>query len=176
MGRKILKVAAWILGAIVVLVVGITAYGAMLPDEHNFMRSTQLAQAPETVFQTLSDFAEHPSWLPDVTRMERQPDADGKETWRVTSRQSPPMRMTVERSAPPRLLVLRFVDEKNVADIRWEFTVGAVPGGCLVNLRERGRISGAFFRGVNKLFGQTMYADKLLTELARKFGQEAVIQ
>jgi uncharacterized protein YndB with AHSA1/START domain len=176
MGRKLLKIAAWIVAGIAALALLVAAYGAMLPAEHNFMRSVQLAQSPETVYQTIADYAGYPSWRPGVTQVERQPNYEGKETWRVASQQGPPMRMTVEQAIPPRLLVLRYVDEKEVADITWEFTASPIPGGCLVNVRERGRISGAFFRGMNKLFGSGKYADEILTNLARKFGQKAVIQ
>jgi uncharacterized protein YndB with AHSA1/START domain len=176
MGKKILKTAAWIVAGIAALIILIIIYGAMLPAEHNFMRSVQLAQPPDTVYQTILDFGAHTAWRPDVAKFERVADSGGKETWRVTDQHGVTMRMAVEDAIPTRRIVLHFVDEKGVADVTWEFSVGAIPGGSLVSVRERGRIKGAFFRGMNKLFGGARYAEDLLRNLARKFGQEAVIQ
>jgi uncharacterized protein YndB with AHSA1/START domain len=176
MSRTFLKIAAWLGALLAAFIVLVIFYGAMLPEEHAFLRAVQLAQPPEPVYQTIADLAGHAGWRPDVRGFQPLGVQNGKETWRYTDGQGVLMRVTIEEAHPPKRLLLHYVDEGGIADVRWDLTVGAIPGGCLVSVHERGRISGSFFRGMNKLFGNTKYADSLLRNLARKFGQQAVIQ
>jgi uncharacterized protein YndB with AHSA1/START domain len=174
MGKKILKIALGLVGLIVLFAVGVMIYGATQPEEHKFTRSMQIAQPPEKIFETLADFAAHPSWTPNLRSIEQLADRDGKAVWRCVQ-DDLTMIMTVQESAPPKKLALHFLDEKQIADITWEISLGAITGGSLVSLKERGKIHGAFFRGMNRLFGGTQYADRFLYNLARKFGENAVI-
>jgi hypothetical protein len=173
-GKTLLKIFAGLVGLLVLFAVGVTLYGSTQPEEHVFTRSMQLAQPTEKIFETISDFAAQPSWQPYVHSIEKLADREGKPAWRIVQ-EGVAMVMTVEESAPPKKLHLHFVDEKQVADIHWEFSLGAITGGSLVLLKERGRINGSFFRGMNRLFGNTKYADQFLQHLAKKYGQNAVI-
>ena len=175
MGKKVLKIAAWGLAALVALVLCILAYGAMLPPEHTFTRSVQLAQPPDAVYQVLADFSKHASWRPDVGRFEPSGQKDGKDTWLYVDAQGIAMRMTVETDVPPRHLVLHYVDDEGIADLTWDIGVGKIEGGSIVLVKEHGKIPGALFRAMNKLLCGTRYVDGLLLNLAKKFGQEAVI-
>jgi uncharacterized protein YndB with AHSA1/START domain len=174
MGTKILKMALGLVGLVVLCTVGVMIYGATQPEEHKFTRSMQIAQPPEKLFETLVDFAAHPSWTPNLRSIEKLADREGKAVWRCVQ-DDVTMIMTVQESAPPKTLVLHFLDEKQIADITWEISLGTITGGSLVSLKERGRIHGAFFRGMNRLFGGTQYADRFLYNLAKKFGENAVI-
>jgi uncharacterized protein YndB with AHSA1/START domain len=147
----------------------------MLSNEHTFTRSMHIAQPPEKIFETLVDFAAHPSWTPNLRSIEKLADRDGKAVWRCVQ-DDVTMVMTVEESDSPKKLVLHFLDEKDIADITWAISLGPTTGGSLVSLRERGKINGSFFRGMNRLFGNTLYADQFLKSLAKQFGENAVIQ
>jgi uncharacterized protein YndB with AHSA1/START domain len=164
-----------VLGALLLFAAGVTLYGSRLPTEGSFVRSMQLSQPPEAVYAVLADFAGHPAWRPDVKRFERA-DASNDKAWRITDQHGISKNVMVETLEPPRRIVLRIVDEQSPASVTWEFTVGGIPGGSLVALRERSTLPSAFFRGVSKLFFGTKFADDCLLHLARKFGQEAVIQ
>jgi uncharacterized protein YndB with AHSA1/START domain len=176
MGRRILKIVGVAAGAFALALLALLGYGAMLPEEHTFVRAMQLAQPPEVVFAALADFRGHPAWRPDVARLERLPDRDGKPAWRITDRHNVSMLMVVEEARAPQKLALRFSDESGPAEVQWEFIVGPIPGGSLVTLREKSRMKNSFYRAVNRLFFGTKFADDFLRHLARKFGQEAVIQ
>jgi uncharacterized protein YndB with AHSA1/START domain len=175
MGKKILKILLALVGLVVLFAVGVTIYGATQPEEHRFTRAMQLAQPPEKVFEVLTDYTAHPSWRPNVAQTEKLAERDGKPAWRFVQN-GVGMTMTVEQAHAPGHLELHFVDEKGVADVTWEFLIGPITGGSQVSVKETGRIHGAFFRGMNRVFGGTMYADQCLQDLAKKFGQEAVIQ
>lgn len=176
MGKKVLKIAASVGGVVVLLALGVTGYGMTLPAEHSFTRSIQLTQPPEKVYQLITNFAAQPTWRPDVGKLERLPDREGKETWRITDTHDISMTMSVAESAPPTRVLLHFTDDSGPANIKWEFIVSPISGGSLVTLRERGTMNNAFFRGLSKILFGTKFADDFLKHLAAKYGQEAVIQ
>jgi hypothetical protein len=173
--KRLLKIALALAGVIVAAAAGIVLYGASLPVESSFLRAMQLAQPPEAAYSALADLERHPAWRPDVRSFTRQGEKDGKEVWRVTDQHGNAMDATVELNEAPKRLLLRFEEQGGLFSVSWEFVVGPIPGGSMVTLRERARIANPFYRGVNRLLFGTKFADDCLANLAKKFGQEAVI-
>lgn len=66
------------------LIVLITLVGLLFSKAHVVGRCVALKQTPETIWQTISDFANVPTWWGMVTKVQRQPDVDGQEVWRET--------------------------------------------------------------------------------------------
>lgn len=170
----------WIVGGLVGLIAlfMLVAYlvGVRQPMAHDVTRRLRLRQRPQEVWEVLADHAGEPAWYHRVSRVERLPDRDGHETWRLHFKGAgnPPCVLETLEKAPPTRLVRSIVDEKKVFFGRWDFDVAPTDGGSIVTLTEHGEIPSPLFRGMFRLFANpARYVEMYLKSLAAKFGETA---
>lgn len=146
----------WLLLAlilVVILVVVVVAIGAMLPVRHAASRSAEFATTPETVWRLITDIERFPSWRSDVKAIERLPDRAGKMVW-IEDTTSGRITLAVDRSEPPRLLVLRIADPDLPFGGTWRYEVTPVSDGTRLTITENGEIYNPLFRFVARfIFG-----------------------
>ena len=131
--------------ALAAMVAIVVATGALLPERHTSSRTAKFAVAPELVWNAITDVESFPSWRADVTRVERVQHASGRTAW-VEEGRNGRMTLAVERSEPPRLLVLRIADKDLPFGGTWTYAVEAVDGGSRLTITENGEIYNPVFR------------------------------
>jgi len=167
--RKFLISLGTIVFTVVALVLGV---GWWLPVAHNAARTVVLAAPPATVFDIVSDFARHPEWRSDLTRVEtdgepgmgqlvREIGADGELPYRVTALQR------------PTLLVTRIESASLPFGGAWTYYfVEAPSGGTRLTIAEDGEIYNPVFRFMARfVFGYEATIDRYLSDLATRVGQ-----
>jgi hypothetical protein len=170
---KALLVVLVALVAIIVIMVGI---GAMLPKSHVVSRTITLHQSPDAVFATISNFKDVPTWRPEVQGVEALPPDGNLDRFREKSSDGVVTYEVVEAKAPSRL-VTRIADPSLPFGGRWIYEIAPVPGGCRVDITERGEVYNPVFRFVSRfVLGQTRTLDKYLRDLGRHFGENPAVE
>ena len=169
-----LKALLVMLVALLVVILGIVGVGVMLPKAHVVARTITLHQTPEAVFAVMSDFKNAPTWRPDVQSVELLPPEGGAVRFREKSTNGVITYEVVESKAPGRL-VTRIADPGLPFGGKWIYEISSEPGGCRVDITERGEVYNPVFRFVSRfVLGQTRTLDNYLRNLARHFGENAV--
>jgi uncharacterized protein YndB with AHSA1/START domain len=158
-----------------VVVVGMMALiGLGLPQGHVAARRARFRQPPEGVWAAITDVDAFPSWRPDVKRIERLPERDGRPVWREVGRHGP---LTMEQleAQPPWRLVGRIADPALPFGGTWTYDIVAVEGGSLLTIRENGEVYNPLFRFLARfVFGHHGTLELYLKSLGRKFGETVV--
>ncbi len=166
----------WLLIAIGVLAgLGLTAtlIGSLLPVDHIATRSLKLRQAPQTVWQTITDYPGQTQWRADLQRVERLPDRNGHEVWLEEYGRGMKIPLETIEAAPPQRLVRLIADDELAFGGTWEYTIApAADGACQLTITERGKITNPLFRFLSRfVFGYTATIETYLKSLAGKFGE-----
>ncbi len=119
--------------------------GSRLPRAHVASREGMFPVAPEAVWSAITSVDEFPAWRPDVKRIERLPDRDGRPAW-IEHTRSGKITLAADRLEAPRLLVLRIADPTLPFGGTWTYEVSAAPGGSRLTITERGEIYNPIFR------------------------------
>lgn len=169
-----LKIAAiavtLLLGSILLVVV----VGYVLPKQHVAARAIALRQKPADVFALISNFKDEPAWRAGLRQVELLPDRDGHTRFRESSKNGSII-MEVVGWNPPQRLVTRIDDKGLPFGGIWIFEVSPVVEGSRLNITERGEVYNPVFRFVSRfILGYTGTLDTYLTNVARKFGENAV--
>ena len=165
----------WVLIVVAVLVIVaavVWLIGSQLPQGHSASRQAQLPVPPETVWTTITDIQAFPSWRPDVKRVMTLPDVEGRRHW-IEDTRNGQLPLVVERSDPPRLLVLRIADPNLPFGGTWTYEIAATSGGSTLTITENGEVYNPVFRFMSRfVFGYegTMkgYLGNLEKKLAAK--------
>ena len=131
--------------AIVGLVAVVLVIGWALPMKHQASRQATLPAPPDIVWKTITGVDAFSSWRRDVTKIERLPDREGRPVW-VEEGSSGRMTLAVERSDPPRLLVLRIADLDLPFGGTWTYEISPASGGSQLTITEDGEIYNPLFR------------------------------
>jgi uncharacterized protein YndB with AHSA1/START domain len=159
------------------LIVLITLVGLLFSKAHVVGRCVALKQTPETIWQTISDFANVPTWWGMVTKVQRQPDVDGQEVWRETYTGNYGILLRTTEAIPPKRLVRTIADEKGPFRGRWEFDITLQEQGSKITITEHGEVPNPFFRFMARMFmDPAMYLELYLKALAKKFNETAVLE
>lgn len=170
--KKVLKVALVALAVLVVLALVVQVVGSSLPREHVASARAVYAAAPEVVYDRIADHESAPSWRPDVTRVERLPDQDGKPVWREESSFGP-MTMRVDAAERPTLYRTTIADDALPFGGSWTFELEPADGGTRLTITEDGFIEPAFFRFVARyLAGYNGTKMEYMRDLGRALGEE----
>jgi hypothetical protein len=165
-----------ILGGIVGLIVLVAIIGLLLPDKHIVSRQIVLKQNPQTIWDTITDIDNFPSWRKDVTKIERLPDQNGH---RVHREHCGGMQITLEQmeAIPPQRMVGRICDKSLPFGGGWTYELHGVEGGTRLTISETGIVRNPIFRFVSKfLMGHAATIDKYLKFLGEKFGEQVTPQ
>ena len=170
----------WILIVVAVLaglVLIVTLIGLALPEAHIASRAMILHQSPQSVWRTISDFAEQKKWRSDLERVERLPDKNGNEVWLEELRGMKIPFETIESDSNHRL-VRRIADDSLPFGGVWEYNLTpTTEGGCQLTIVERGKVRNPFFRFMSRfIFGHTATIESYLSALARSFGEKAAFK
>lgn len=166
----------WILiagGILVGVFVLIALYGLTIPKGHQITRSIALKQPAEVVWQTITDFANVPSWNASVAKMERLPDQNGHEVWRESYKNGYGLTLETTEAIVPTRLVRTIADVGGPFTGRWEFVLTPVEDGCRVSITEFGEVANPYFRVMAKWFMRPeAHMELYLMALAQKFGEK----
>lgn len=167
-----MKIALFVGGGIIAIVVLIIVIGVLLPRDHVAARTLRVNAPIDTVWRTMTDVAAFPSWRADVRRVELLPAVDGRASWREHSKDGP-IAMVVDSSAPPSKLVTRIADENLPFGGTWTYVLTPGATGTRVTITEHGSVYNPVFRFVSRfLLGHTGTIDAYLRALGHKFGSD----
>jgi Polyketide cyclase / dehydrase and lipid transport len=163
----------WVLIVIVALavIVAVVAFvGSRLPVAHVASQSATLAAPPDAIWKAITDIDAFPSWRKGVKSVERLPDRAGKTAWAEhTSNGRIPL--VVERSEPPRLLVLRIADPDLPFGGNWTYELTPAPGGTTLTITENGEVYNPIFRFMARfIFGYDGTMKEYLQSLEARRG------
>ncbi len=167
-----MKIALWILMAVVGAFVVIVLIGWLLPKDHVATRKARYRQPPEAIWAAITDVEAMPSWRDGLKGVKRLRDRNGLPAHiEVTGSGEIPME-TVEMS-PSRLLVNRIADPRLPFGGTWTFEIEPTAEGATLRITERGYVTNPLFRFLSRfVFGQTSTIESYLKSLAKKFGEE----
>lgn len=159
----------WVMyGGLAVALLGLSllAIGWTLPVGHRASRSVTVQAPPDTVFQTISEFARLAEWRSDVSRVEVEgAPGPGQRIREFGSNGEIPY--VVEEFDPPRRLRTRIGGTGMAFGGTWTFELAAAPGGgTTIGVTEDGEIYNAFFRVMARfVFGYESTIDAYLRNL-----------
>ena len=163
----------WLLIGIAVLagiVVLVAAIGALLPKAHVASRQARVNATPETVWKLITDVDGFPSWRGDVKRIERLADRGGRAVW-VEETSSGRITLAVDRTEPPRLLVLRIADPDLPFGGTWTYELQPEAQGTVLTITENGEVYNPIFRFMARfVFGHEATIAGYLDALRQKTG------
>ena len=110
-----------------------------------------------------------------MVKIEMLPPIDGKEATRQTFKGNMQMTIITSESTPPKHLVRSMGDIGGPFEGSWTYEITPTADGSQIVLTEQATMNNAFFRLMVKMFGPTKYMDEHLEDMAKKFGETAVI-
>jgi len=168
-----MKFALIVVGAVVLLVVGAVAIGALLPKRHLVTRTARFKANPEKLFALI---AGNQDWRPDVKNCEMITDG-GKEFQRETSKRGETILYELEESRPPLAIQRRIATENLPYGGSWSFELEPEDGETRVRITEDGEVYNPFFRFVSRfVIGQTATLDAYLAAMGKAVGENVKIE
>ena len=173
--KRLARFAAYGIGALALLIVGVLAVGAMIPEDHVASASAHYAQPAEVVWEAIVDYEAFPAWRSGVDRVEALTTADGATGW-IEHGPMGPMPMAIEEEASPRRLVLRIATDELPFGGTWTYELENEGGGSRLTITENGTVTNLLFRFMSRfVFGYTATMETYLVELGTKFGEQTSI-
>ena len=171
-----MKILFRILILLILLAVAAYLVGYSIPARQTHTRTITLKQTPEAVFALLTDLPNFPKWNRNMVKIEMLPPVDGKEATRQTFKGNMQMTIITSESTPPKHLVRSMGDIGGPFEGSWTYEISPTADGSQIVLTEQTTMNNAFFRLMAKLFGPTKYMDEHLEDMAKHFGETAVIR
>ena len=161
--------------AVVALCAVLWAIGWMLPITHTARCETRIAQPPERLFTTITDYAAHPTWRDDLERVEVVDGTPGREVIREHGAGGV-LEVRVEQVEAPRVLMTRVTDPEGAFGGTWTIDLTPVQGATRVVITERGDIYSPIFRLASRtVFSVTSTMEAYEKALGRRYSQDAFV-
>jgi hypothetical protein len=162
------------LGAVLVFcIVLVILLGYLLPVRHVASRSIIIRRNPEEVFALISNPQDAKSWRIGLQKVDLLEPREGRTRFAEVTEDGT-ITYEVAEVKPPVRMVTRISDSKLPFGGSWIYEVSPVPGGCRLNITERGEIYNPVFRFASRIFlGHNRSLDKYLESVSRKFGDTA---
>jgi hypothetical protein len=161
----------WIVVALAVIVGLVALIGSQLPKAHSVTRTTRVKLPPDALYTLLSDVDNYRTWRPDVKKLERLPDRDGRPAW-VEEMATGKIPMFFERMERPSLLVGRIADPALPFGGAWTYRIAPAADGSELSITEDGEVYNPIFRFMSRfVFGQTATMDAFIKHLQARVAQ-----
>jgi len=161
----------WIVVALASIVAIVALIGSRLPKGHTVTRTTRVKLPPDALFTVLSDVDNYRSWRPDVKKLERLPDRDGRAAW-VEEMSTGRIPLVFERLERPSLLVTRIADPTLPFGGTWTYRIRPADGGSELSITEDGEVYNPIFRFMSRfVFGHAAAMDAFMKHLQTRFGK-----
>jgi uncharacterized protein YndB with AHSA1/START domain len=161
----------WLFVAVVVIAgfVGVVAIvGAFRPKQHVASHTVVLAAPPERVWEQIADMGRQAEWVPDVTKVERLGDRDGKPSYRENYGRFT-VTTVVTTAEAPRLLVKEILPGGPFSG-SWTWELAPEGTGTRLTITERGTVESPLFRGMMVFADNTKSARRYAAALAKRLG------
>jgi uncharacterized protein YndB with AHSA1/START domain len=169
-----MKWALIAVGIVVLVLVAVTAIGALLPRDHVAATSAVIAASPDDIWKALIDVDQFPRWRA-VSEVQRLDSNGGPRRWREVSRFGA-LSFEEVQAISPRLLTSRITDTDQGFGGTWTWEITPVPGGSHVTVTERGFVTNPMFRFLSRfVFGHYATQEEYLRALGRKFGKDVTL-
>ncbi len=165
-----MRLALIAVAALVGVVIVVAVIGLLLPREHRAASRLAIPQPPDTVWATVRDFSQVATWWPDVKKVERLEDANGKERWRESMSGDMALNLRIEEETAPTRMRSVIEDTGEPFGGEWIYSIRADGTGSVIEITEEGWVSNPIFRTVSKLMGHHRTMDSYLSALSKKLG------
>jgi uncharacterized protein YndB with AHSA1/START domain len=162
---KILLIVVSVLAAVVALAALI---GALRPATHVARHVVVLAAGPDRVWAEIADVERQPEWVPEIAKVERLPDRDGKPSYREHFGGFEATTVIAE-SDPPRRLVKEILPTGPFYG-SWTWELAAEGEGTRLTITEQGTVPNPLFRAMMIFHDNTKAAREYADALARRLG------
>ena len=146
--RRMTRYAAIAAAALVVAVALVAGIGFLLPRDHQASVTLDVPVSLDSVWALITHIEGFPEWRPDVERVERQPDRDGRPAWHEIG-SGGTLPLYVRSSDPPRELVVA-IDDGLPFGGTWTYRLTADGGSTRVAIVEDGQVYNPIFRFVGR--------------------------
>jgi len=164
-----MRIAAWILGPIVGIILLIVVIGWSLPVDHHVSREASFHVPSESLFAVISSPADFPRWKTGVKRVELLPDELGHARFREVSSNGAIL-YEIDRAIPNTQWVTRIADKSLPFGGTWTYDLTPNRDGTTLRITEDGEVYNPVFRFVSRyVMGQTATMDQYLADAQRRF-------
>ena len=165
-----MRIALYVVGGLVVLVLIVVAIGYALPKGHVATREVTVTASPEKVFALIATPAEYPRWRSDVDTVEILPPDGGKERFRELG-DNGPLLMRVDERVPNSRLVTVIADSTLPFGGKWTYELVPSGAGTTLRITEDGQVYNPVFRFMSRfVFGHTATLEKYLGDVEKELG------
>ncbi len=165
----------WLLIVAVVLaviVLGVTAVGMALPQNHVAQRSVHFSANPEKIWAVITDVPGYPRWRSEVAAVQMLSTDAGQVAWREVSAKGNKLSFEATTSEPPSHPVTLITDKGIPFGGSWDYRIVPDGTGSRITITENGEVYNPIFRFVSKyIMGHTSTLDTYLSSLAAKLGE-----
>ena len=162
--------------SLVILAALAIAIALTLPEDYSFTRNIVISRSPDVVWRVIRDISGEQSWRQNLRTIERLPDRNGHEAWRLRNNDGQTVVLEVLQSVPPRRLAFEYEGRPGIGIILWVIEIRPVANDSQVALLQRSTFYPRTYRFLARFVYGTSFADDFLKSLARKFGDPEVVQ
>jgi uncharacterized protein YndB with AHSA1/START domain len=163
-------------GVVVILASLAIGVALTLPQDYSFTRGIVISRRPDVVWRVIRDIAGEQGWRQNLRTVERLPDRNGHEAWRLRDYEGQTVVLEVLESAPPQRLTFEYEGRPGIGVILWVIEIRPVANDSQVTLFQRSTFYPRTYRLLARFVYGTSFADDFLKSLARKFGDPEVVQ
>lgn len=165
-----MRIALYVVGGLVLLVLIVVAVGYSLPQGHVATREVTVAAPPGEVFALITTPANYPKWRSDVDSVELLSAEGGKERFRELGANGP-LLMRVEERVPDSRLVTVIADTTLPFGGKWTYELTPSGSGTTLRITEDGQVYNPVFRFMSRfVFGHTATMEKYLADVEKELG------
>jgi uncharacterized protein YndB with AHSA1/START domain len=163
-----MKVAAFIIGALVLLVMVIVVTGYALPQNHTATRERSYRASPASVFAAITTPASYPEWRTGVKQVELLAPVDQRVSFREVGADGT-ITYVFEEIVPERRVVSRIADRSLPFGGSWTYDLAPTDGGTTLRITEKGEVYNPIFRFMSRfVLGHNRTMDTFLADLERR--------
>ncbi|MFN2317785.1 MAG: SRPBCC domain-containing protein [Gemmatimonadales bacterium] len=149
--RSSMATIAALVATPILTVVLLASVGQLLPRQQGASLTRVFPEAPEVLWQLITDLDDQPTWRRGLTKVERLPDQGGRTAWlEFRGRDAEAVRVADAR-APLRLVTER-VGEDAAGEASWEWELAPVEDGSRLTLTRQVMVHQPLARAVGFVF------------------------